>query len=178
MADKIKVATVWLDGCSGCHMSLLDIDERIIELAGHIDMVYGPLVDLKEIPKGIDLTIVEGAVSNEDDLHRVTELRKNSKFMLALGDCAVTGNVPALRNPVGIEPIFERAYHQLVANEPLDPDNGVPPLLENALPVHHVVDVDLYLQGCPPSADAIYTVLSELIAGRVPDTISLSRFGA
>jgi len=177
MAKKIRMATVWLDGCSGCHMSFLDMDERLIAIAPMIEMVYSPIVDMKEIPADIDLTIIEGAVSNKDDLHRATELRKNSKFVIALGDCAVTGNVPSMRNPIGVTQIFDRAYHQLSDVNELDPDNGVPALLTNAMPVHQVVDVDLFVQGCPPPADAIHFVLSELIEGRTPDPTQVTRFG-
>jgi NAD-reducing hydrogenase small subunit len=178
-SDKIKIATVWLDGCSGCHMSFLDMDERLIDLAPKIEMVYGPLVDPKAIPEsGLDLAIVEGAVSNEDDLHRVTALRKASKFMIALGDCAVAGNVPSMRNPIGVQQIFDRAYHQMADIGAGDPDNGVPPLLARARPVHEVVEVDLFVQGCPPPADAIWFVGSELVAGRVPDPTLVTRFGA
>ncbi|HAI13352.1 MAG TPA: NADP oxidoreductase [Phycisphaerales bacterium] len=175
---KIKVATIWIDGCSGCHMSFLDIDERILDLAPHIDMVYGPLVDLKEIPEGLDLVIVEGAVANEADLHHVLELRKKSKFMIALGDCAVSGNVPSMRNPIGQEACFERAYFENADTGQQIPTNGVPALLKNAIPVHQAVKVDLFIQGCPPPADAIFFVLSELVAGRVPDPTKVTRFGA
>lgn len=175
--SKIKVATVWLDGCSGCHMSFLDMDERIIDLAQHIDLVYSPIVDPKVIPDAVDLAIVEGAVSNEHDLHRALAMRKAAKFLIALGDCAVAGNVPSMRNPGGIERIFDRAYHETADINPMNPTN-VPALLPRALPVHEVVKVDLFLQGCPPPADAIHFVLSELIAGRVPDPTTITRFGA
>lgn len=175
---KLKVATIWVDGCSGCHMSFLDMDERILELAPHIDMLYSPLVDSKIIPDELDLVIVEGAVSNDDDLHRVLALRKAAKFMIALGDCAVSGNVPSMRNPIGTRPCFDRAYFEMTDINPQIPTKHVPALLENALPVHQVVKVDLFVQGCPPPADAIYFVLTELIAGRVPDPTKVTRFGA
>jgi len=178
MSAKIKVATAWLDGCSGCHMSFLDMDERIVDLAQHIELVYSPLVDPKEMPEKIDLAIIEGAVSNEDDLHRARELRRRSGFVIALGDCAVTGNVPSMRNPVGVKPIFDRAYHQLATIQAQDPKNGVPALLDRAYPLHTMIDVDLFVQGCPPPADAIYFVLSELVAGRKPDPTQVTRFGA
>ncbi len=175
---KIRVATAWLDGCSGCHMSFLDIDERILALAPLIEMVGGPLVDPKDFDGEADLAIVEGAVSNEDDLHKVTKLRAKSKFLIALGDCAVTGNVPSMRNPVGAPGCFDRAYRENVQHNPLNPTTGVPPLLEMAQPLHHYVKVDLFVQGCPPPADAIFFVLSELAAGRVPDPTAVTRFGA
>lgn len=176
--SKIKVATVWLDGCSGCHMSFLDLDERLIELAEHIEMVYSPVVDPKSLPEQVDLAIVEGAVSNEDDRQKALKMRAHSKYLISLGDCAVSGNVPSMRNPIGNERCFQRAYHELADMQAQDPATVVPPLLERALPVHEVVKVDLWLQGCPPPADAIYHVLTELLAGRTPDATAVSRFGA
>lgn len=183
MADtqrKLKVATAWLDGCSGCHMSLLDMDERLVELAPLIDIVYSPIVDSKVIPDGLDLAIIEGAVSNEDDLHRATRLREAAKFVISLGDCAITGNVPSMRNAIPVGAIINRQYHELADAQPQDPDtsHGVLALLPQALPVHQVIEVDLFVQGCPPNADTIHFVLSELIAGRTPDPTTLTRFGA
>ena len=98
--NKAKVATIWLDGCSGCHMSLLDMDAAIISLARKIDIVYGPLVDAQEFPDGVDVVLVEGAVSSQDDLNKLLKVRSRSRVLVALGDCAVTGNVSALRNPL------------------------------------------------------------------------------
>lgn len=175
--SKIKVATSWLDGCSGCHMSLLDIDEKLVELAEHIEMVYGPLVDGKELNEVVDLAIVEGAISNEDDLEKALKLRKNSKFLISLGDCAVTGNVPAMRNSFGNEPCFQKAYFETASMQQQIPNTGVPPLLTKAQPLHEKIKVDLFVQGCPPNAKAIWFVLSELLEGRVPDPTTLTRFG-
>ena len=97
---KVKVATVWLDGCSGCHMSLLDMDAAIISLGRKIDIVYGPLVDAQEFPEEVDLTLVEGAVSSQDDLNKIRKIRQRTQILVSLGDCAVTGNVPAMRNNI------------------------------------------------------------------------------
>ena len=101
--NKMKLATVWLDGCSGCHMSFLDMDERLIELAGKVDLVYSPLVDNKEFPPDVDITLVEGAVSSEEDLHKIQAIRQRTKTLISLGDCAVTANVPAMRNPFTVQ---------------------------------------------------------------------------
>lgn len=179
---RVRVATVWLDGCSGCHMSLLDMDERIIELARHIEVVCSPYIDLKEFPDDIDLALVEGAVSSEEDLHKIRELRKRTKVLISLGDCAVTGNVPAMRNGFPIDELMERAYLE-TATEPLTgsvhwyPSRFVPALRTHSSPVHEVVEVDLFVPGCPPPADAIHFVLTELLAGRRPNVSSLTRFG-
>ena len=100
---KARLATMWLDGCSGCHMSLLDIDEAIAAVAQRADVVYGPLVDAQDFPHGIDVTIVEGAVSSQDDLEKIRKMRQQQPILVALGDCAVTGNVPAMRNPLPVK---------------------------------------------------------------------------
>jgi len=175
--QPVTLATVWLDGCSGCHMSFLDMDQRLVEIAPLIRLVHSPVVDTKTIPEGTDVGLIEGAVSNEHDLHRAQEMRRCCNFLISLGDCAVTGNVPSMRNVFTLGECFDRAYHENVDTHPVTPDNVVPPLLPKVLPVHQVVDVDLYLPGCPPPADAIYYVLTELIAGRTPDPLAVSRFG-
>ena len=97
--SKARVATLWLDGCSGCHMSLLDMDERLLELAGKIDVVFSPLVDQKEFPENVDVALVEGAVSSDEDLEKIQKVRARSRLLVSLGDCAVTANIPSMRNP-------------------------------------------------------------------------------
>jgi NAD-reducing hydrogenase small subunit len=169
--SKAKVATVWLDGCSGCHMSLLDMDETIAAVAAKADIVYGPLVDAQEFPEGVDVTLVEGSVSSEDDLEKIRLARNRSRVLVALGDCAVTSNVPAMRNPVGVKPILERVY----AGKP--PVSGVPPLLAHTVPLRQVVKVDLHVPGCPPPPAAIAYVLGELLEGRLPDLNGKVKFG-
>ncbi len=176
--SKAKVATIWLDGCSGCHMSFLDIDERLLALAQHIDLVYSPLVDNKVYPDQVDVALVEGAVGNEEDLAKILKVRAHSKILVALGDCAVTSNVSGMRNPVGKEACLEHAYVELPTANPGPPTSVVPKLLPKVRPVHEVVKVDVFVPGCPPPADAIFTVVSELLAGRIPDAAGLTRFGA
>ena len=165
---KIRLATVWLDGCSGCHMSLLDTDERLIEVAKHVDVVWGPLVDHKEFPAAVDVTLVEGAISSVEDLHRIKLVRARTGILVSLGDCAVTGNVSAMRNRFGARAVLRRAY---LENETLDaqiPRQVIPELLPMARPVHEVVPVDVFVPGCPPSADLIFSVLSDLLEGKRP----------
>jgi NAD-reducing hydrogenase small subunit len=183
VARKPRVATIWLDGCSGCHMSFLDLDERLIPLAQAVDVVCSPVVDPKTFPEDVDLTLIEGAISNEEDLHKAQIARERSKMVISFGDCAITGNVPAMRNAFEIDQLFERAYEEN-ADFPAPADRrakrpvvDVPALLFKSRPVHEYIKVDLHLQGCPPPADAIHFVLSELIAGRVPDPTTLTRFG-
>ena len=171
-----RLATVWLDGCSGCHMSFLDMDERLFEIAERADLVYSPLVDTKEYPEQVDVCLVEGAVSSEEDLRKIRHIRERTRILVSFGDCAVTTNVPGLRNPIGPEPLLRRAYQENVSLNPGVPDQVVPALLPKALPVHQVVKVDVFIPGCPPSADIIYDALNDLLEGRAPDT-SRARFG-
>ncbi len=175
--SKIKLATVWLDGCSGCHMSLLDIDDGILAVARKADLVYGPLVDAQEFPEGVDLTLVEGAVSSQEDLKTIQTVRKRSRMVIALGDCAVTSNVPAMRNSVPVKKLLERVYVEGVQQAPGVPAEGVPPLLKHALPVHEVVKVDMHIPGCPPKPEAIMYVITELLEGRKPDLTAKVKFG-
>jgi NAD-reducing hydrogenase small subunit len=174
--SKPTLATVWLDGCSGCHMSFLDMDERLFEIAERADIVYSPLVDAKEYPHDVDFCLVEGAVSSEEDLHRIKLVRGRTRTLISFGDCAVTANVPALRNPIGVQPLLDRAYVENVTLNPGIPCEVVPALLPTARPVHRVVKVDVFLPGCPPSADLIYQLLVDLLEGRPPDTHG-ARFG-
>ncbi|QGU33098.1 NADP oxidoreductase [Thermochromatium tepidum] len=175
---KITVATAWLDGCSGCHMSLLDLDARLLELIEQVEIVYSPLVDAKELPARVDIGLLEGAISSEDDLARAQLFRARCQRLVSLGDCAVTGNVPAMRNHFKLADVFDRAYHENVTLKPQIPTREVPALLTPVRPVHSEVRVDVFVPGCPPSADAIWYVLTELIAGRVPDPPAVTRFGA
>jgi NAD-reducing hydrogenase small subunit len=175
---KITVATTWLDGCSGCHMSFLDLDDRLLELATKVDIVYSPLVDTKELPEQVDVGIIEGSVSSEEDLHKAQAFRKHCRLLISLGDCAVNGNVPAMRNQYKLDAVFDRAYRENVTIQPQRPTVGVPALIERVRPVHGVVDVDIFVPGCPPSADTIWYVLSELIEGRTPDPSRVTKFGA
>ena len=174
---KARVATVWLDGCSGCHMSILDMDERMLPVFDSIDLVYSPLVDIKEFPESVDITLVEGAISNEEDLHKINLIRARTKILVALGDCAITGNVSSMRNSFKAESVMDRAYIENATEQIQIPKENLPPLLTKVCPLHEVVNVDLYIPGCPPSADLIHFVLSEFLQGRVPDVSTISKFG-
>lgn len=174
---KVKLATIWLDGCSGCHMSLLDMDEALAAVAQKVEIVYGPLVDAQAFPEGVDVTLVEGAVSSQDDLEKVRLVRRNSRIVVALGDCATTSNVPAMRNPIPVKEILERVYVEGADAAPGAPLNGVPQLLKHAIPIHEVIRVDLHVPGCPPSAQTIFAAISELTEGRIPELGSRVKFG-
>ena len=174
---KAKIATVWLDGCSGCHMSLLDMDTTIIALARKIELVYGPLVDAQEFPEDVDVTLVEGAVSSQEDLTRLQKIRQRTGFLIALGDCAVTGNVPAMRNSIPVSRLLQRVYVEGAQEGKVIPANGVPPLLKQARPLREFVKVDLSVPGCPPPAKTIVGVLTDLLEGRKPEANLAAKFG-
>ena len=176
--SKARIATVWLDGCSGCHMSFLDMDERLIELADRMELVYSPLVDTKEYPENVDVVLVEGAVSTEDDLEKIRTVRRRTRILVSLGDCAVTANVPSLRNRFPVEAVEHRAYLENAEFNQQVPRDIVPRLLPTSRPVHEFAKVDVFVPGCPPSADTIHFVLTELLAGRMPDLSNKTRFGA
>ena len=177
-ANKTRVATVWLSGCSGCHMSFLDQDERLVELAEKIQLVYSPIMDVKVFPENVDVTLVEGAVANEEQLETLRKVRERTKILISLGDCAVTGNVTGLRNtvPNSAESALKRAFVETADVNGQIP-NEVPKLLKQTGPLHEVVKVDYYMPGCPPSADLINYVVTELLAGRTPNMENRSKYG-
>jgi NAD-reducing hydrogenase small subunit len=174
---RVRLATVWLDGCSGCHMSFLDMDERLIELSRRVDIVYTPFVDAKEYPEDVDIVLVEGAVATEENLRMIRQVRERTKILVSFGDCAVNGNVPSMRNLFPLDSVLNRSYVENATLEPGVPTDSVPKLLPWVRPVHEVVRADLFLQGCPPPATAIYALLTGLLDGEVPDLTALSRFG-
>ncbi len=178
MSDKLKLATVWLDGCSGCHMSFLDIDERLLDVATLADLVYSPLVDAKEFPEMVDITLIEGAVSSEEDYHKIRKVRQHTRILVSLGDCAVTANVPAMRNRFKVAEVLNRAYIENATLNHQIPVQVIPALRAQSIPVHQVVPVDLFVPGCPPSADNIFYALTELLAGRMPEMRTRTHFGA
>ena len=175
---KPRLATLWLDGCSGCHMSLLDMDERLLDLAGKVEFVYSPLVDAKVFPEGVDIACIEGAISSAEDEHKLRTVRERSGLLIALGDCAVTGNIPALRNSCGVNKVMAAVYLDRETFNPQIPATELPTLHNQALPLHSFVKVDLFIPGCPPSADTLFTALTALIEGRITDLHLNTRFGA
>ena len=179
--ERLKLATVWLGGCSGCHMSFLDLDEWLIDLAAMADIVYTPLADVKQYPEGVDAVLVEGAVANEENLEFIHKVRQRSRFLIAFGDCAITGNVTALRNLVGLPmEVLRRSYLELPdVDAQLPADAGIVPiLLDRVRPVHEIVPVDFYLPGCPPPAPRIRAVLESVLAGETPSLTGKDiRFG-
>jgi NAD-reducing hydrogenase small subunit len=176
-SPRLRFATVWLAGCSGCHMSFLDLDEWLFELAQQVDVVFSPVAsDVKEYPEGVDVCLVEGAVANADNLELALQVRQRTRLVISFGDCAVTANVPGLRNlwaqvdGGSRQSVLDRGYLELAdtgAQHPHAP-GIVPELLERVLPLHEVIPVDLYLPGCPPSADRIRAAIEPLLRGALP----------
>lgn len=166
---KVKIATDWLAGCAGCHMSILDIDERIVKLLEAVEITSSPVTDLKHPPKeGVTVGILEGAICNTHNVEVAKMMRERCQVLIALGDCATFGNVPAMRNLCGTDEALKRAYldtESVVGGLiPDSPELGKP--LDFVTGVDKVVKVDLFIPGCPPSADAIFHALSELLSGR------------
>lgn len=168
---KPHVATAWLSGCSGCHMSFLDLDELLIDFGDIADLVYSPFTDVKHFPRDVDVTLVEGAVSNNENEELAKIIRKNSKLVLSFGDCATTGNITALRNQFSSEDVLHRTYVELADSDSKPPSEftSIAELLPQAKPLHEIIKVDAFLHGCPPGPEQIWFVLTEMIAGRIPD---------
>lgn len=166
---KPRLATVWLGGCAGCHMSLLDLDERIVDVLGLVDLVYSPIADIKTFPENVDVTLVEGAICNEENLHLAREIRERSKLVVAFGDCAVTGNVPSIRNRLKLEGILSAVYTDSFYREGPGPvprtENGLPVLLPKVVPLHQVISVDIHLPGCPPDPERIWAAINAILSG-------------
>ncbi len=167
---KPKVASDWLAGCSGCHMSLLDMDERIVEILQKVQLTSSPISDSKHPPvEGVEVGILEGGINNTTNRAVARMMRKRCKYLVALGDCAVFGGVPTMRNFFEMEDALKRAYVETESTV-----NGkIPNSEEISKPIRcrgldQVVKVDIFVPGCPPSADAIYYVLKELAEGRIP----------
>lgn len=168
--DKPRIATTSLAGCFGCHMSLLDIDERILKLAELVNIDRSPIDDIKHISKRCAVGLIEGGCCNEENVHVLHEFRENCDVLVSVGDCATMGGIPALRNNIPLKECIDEAYHNGVTVynpdhiTPNDPE--IPLLLNKVYPCHEVVRIDYFLPGCPPSADALWAALTALLTGQ------------
>jgi NAD-reducing hydrogenase small subunit len=174
---KLKLATIWLDGCSGCHMSLLDLDGALIPIVRKVDIVYGPLVDAQEFPEDVDVTLVEGAVSTPEDVEKLHQIRARTKLLVSLGDCAVTGNVAAMRNVFPVNKLLQRIYVEGADAAQGIPREGLPQLSKQARPAQDFVKVDVCLPGCPPQNKVIAGLLNNLLEGRKLEANQKIKFG-
>jgi len=166
---KVKVATAWLDCCSGCHMSFLDLDEALIGLLDAIEITASPITDIKEFSP-VDVGVIEGAISNTHDEEVAKALRANCKILMVWGDCACFGGICAMRNLFTKEEVLSRYYIETesTCEGRVPSSDELPQLLEQVKPVNQVVKVDCYVPGCPPSSKAIHYALAELLEGRIP----------
>jgi NAD-reducing hydrogenase small subunit len=179
--SRPRLATAWLGGCSGCHMSFLDLDERLLDLAQQADIVFTPIADTKIFPDNVDVTLVEGAVANDDHLELLRTIRARTRVLASLGDCAITGNVTALRNVWPVEAVLETSYiDQATSSAGVPEAPGIlPRLTSRVVPLHQVVTVDEYIPGCPPDASRIWNAMLALLSGAHvrTDDAPAARFG-
>lgn len=184
-SPKPVLATTSLAGCFGCHMSILDIDERILDLVKVVEFNRSPINDIKEFSKECDIGLVEGGCCNSENVRVLREFRKHCKILIAVGQCSITGGLPAMRNGIPIKELFEESYlkgptvtnHPLVNNKPvattmIPNDEEIPMILDRVYPCHEIVKVDYYLPGCPPRADLIWNVLLALVQGKSLDHLN------
>ncbi|HSA97064.1 MAG TPA: NADP oxidoreductase [Acidobacteriota bacterium] len=168
--SKPVIATTSLAGCFGCHMSLLDIDERILKLVEVVEFHKSPIDDIKRFAKPCDVGLIEGGCCNSENVHVLRDFRKNCQVLVSVGECAIMGGLPALRNSLPLKECLEEAYLRVPtidAGEHIIPnDEDLPIILDRVYPCHEVVKIDYFLPGCPPSADAIWEAVTALVEGR------------
>lgn len=167
--EKVKLATSWLDACAGCEMSLLDVDEFIIDLAQAVEFTRSPITDIKEFPE-VTVGLITGAIGTTEQEEEAKELRAKCKILIVLGDCACFGGIPSMRNAFSKEEVLRRAYieSESTKNGKIPSSPEIPALLEKAVPVDAVIKVDCFVPGCPPRSGDIKYALGELLQGRIP----------
>ncbi|MCS7165858.1 MAG: NADP oxidoreductase [Candidatus Calescibacterium sp.] len=169
---KKTVATIWCEGCSGCHMSFLDMDEKLLDLIKKgMTFSASPLTDLKIPPHGTDIGIIEGSVATDTQEEEVKMMRERCKIIVAIGNCAVFGGIPTMRNKYKVSEILSRAYENAETNynSHIPSAEDISKLLEKVKPVDKVIKVDYYIPGCPPKPEAIYETLLKIIEGEKPE---------
>ena len=167
---KPKVATTSLAGCFGCHMSILDIDERILKLVELIEFHKSPINDIKTFSAHCAIGLIEGGCCNDENVHVLRDFRKNCDILISVGDCATMGGIPAMRNNIPLQECLDEAYRNgpSVYNPSgeIPNDAEIPLLLDKVYPCHEVVKIDYHLPGCPPSADTIWAALVALLTDK------------
>lgn len=170
---KPKIATTSLAGCFGCHMSLLDIDERILKLVELVDFDKSPVDDIKKFTDRCRIGLIEGGCCNEENVRVLQDFRKHCDILVSVGDCAIMGGIPAMRNMIPLKECLDEAYlngptvHNPSGQIPNDPE--IPLLLNKVYPCHEVVKIDYHLPGCPPSADTLWNALVALLEDKPLD---------
>jgi len=179
--SKPVIATASLAGCFGCHMSLLDIDERILKLIELVEFNKSPINDIKKFTKPVDIGLIEGGCCNSENVEVLRSFRKNCKVLVSVGECAIMGGLPALRNTIPLKECLDEAYLNALTCDPEDRiipnDEDLPIILDKVYPLHEIVKIDHFLPGCPPSADLIWEAVTALVEGRPIDlTYDLIKF--
>ncbi|OHD54178.1 MAG: NADP oxidoreductase [Spirochaetes bacterium GWF1_41_5] len=173
--SKPIVATTSLAGCFGCHMSFLDIDERILKLIELVEFNKSPVDDIKTFTKECDIGLIEGGCCNSENVHILKSFRQHCKVLVSVGECAIMGGLPAMRNGIPIKECFDEAYLNgptVTGNNPqgiIPNDEEIPMILNKVYPCHEIVKIDYYLPGCPPRADLIWNALYALVTGNAMD---------
>jgi len=179
--SKPIIATASLAGCFGCHMSVLDIDDRILTLIDLVEFHKSPIDDIKTFSKICDIGLIEGGCCNSENVETLREFRKNCKVLVSVGECAIMGGLPAMRNGIPVKDCLEEAYLHCPTVDPADRkipnDPELPIILDKVYPCHEVVKIDAFLPGCPPSAELIWKALVALVEGKPLDlTYDLVKF--
>jgi coenzyme F420-reducing hydrogenase gamma subunit len=181
--SKTIIATTSLAGCFGCHMSILDIDERILELIELVEFNKSPINDIKKFTRRCDVGIIEGGCCNSENVEVLKEFRKHCSILISLGECAIMGGLPALRNNIPIKECFEEAYMHgptVEGNNPdkiIPNDEEIPVILDRVYPCHEIVKIDYFIPGCAPRADLIWDTLVALLQKRpIPNAYETFKF--
>jgi NAD-reducing hydrogenase small subunit len=166
--SKPVVATVSLAGCFGCHMSLLDIDDKILQLIDLVEFNKSPIDDIKKFTKQCDIGFIEGGCCNSENVENLKNFRKNCKILISVGECAIMGGLPSLRNGIPVRECLEEAYLNCVTVDDniIPNDEEIPMITDKVYPCHEIVKIDYFLPGCPPRAELIWEALSSLITGK------------
>jgi NAD-reducing hydrogenase small subunit len=174
----LTLATTSLAGCFGCHMSLLDMDETLLELLEHYELRRSPLDDLKIFTEICDVGLVEGGCGNSENVRVLRDFRKHCRILVSVGQCAITGGLPAMRNGIPLAELFGESYQKgpSLVTSLIPSDEDLSPLLDRIYPCHEVVKVDVFLPGCPPHPEVIWSTLKSMAEGRPLEEIPYRHF--
>ena len=168
--EKPKIATASLAGCFGCHMSLLDIDDRILKLIQLIDFDKSPVNDIKKFTDRCLVGLIEGGCCTEENVKVLKQFRQHCDILIAVGDCAIMGGIPAMRNGIPLQECLDEAYRAGPSvynpNGKIPNDPELPLILNRVYPCQEVVKIDYYLPGCPPQADTLWEAMVALLNGK------------